>query len=353
MKIGILWAGEFGRALGVVARKNGHVTYFYDPFIYPERTLRDIVEFSDMLVLATPSKAVCEIFSLFPAEAFYKPLVVATKGVLNFNLYPKFEEFEILSGPGFAKDLEDGRKIKLTVAKERILESGRTFSEKAFGSKTLSFDKTDDVAGVMMLGALKNIFAIESGRRGLVVKTEEFKEFMVTALGEAQKFLIYNGGFLETIRLSAGIGDFVLTCGSDRSRNYRFGRRLRGARKTGKIRSLDGILRGEKVISGGFSGKNGGILAKNGGFLIKNNWFLTKSRKNQKIETIEGVSAVEEIETEGLFVPRELEILPDIMRRIKNATKYETTRSCRLSRGTVACSRGAWNRKNTSSFGES
>lgn len=297
VKVGILGAGRYGKALGGVLRKRGHLCYYFDPFVFPDRNLKDVTDFSDVLILATPTGAVREIISQFPDRAFAKPLIVTTKGMLDKALYDKFRKYEILAGPAFAEDILAGKRVKLTVAGYGVL-SELTVSENLFKSPTFLMDKTEDVFGVMMLGALKNIYAIESGRRGLNPKSEEFKEYILAVLKEAQKFLIYNGGFLETVRFSAGVGDFVLTSGSEKSRNYCFGKRL------GEFEREFGARRGSRFD----------VFRP----LKDKRFFQMVSGENQ---TIEGISAVREIEKNGLFVPRELEILPDIIRRIRYAVK--------------------------------
>ncbi len=279
MKVGILGAGAYGTALGKVLKKNHHATYFYDPKKFKDRGLRDVLEFAEVILLTVPAEAVSKLVRKFPEEAFRKPLVVATKGVMSIDIYEKFDRFEILSGPGFASEIIDGKKIKLTVGAAYAPEM-ETISEKLFAGDQIRLDRTSDVTGVMLLGGLKNIYAIEAGRRKLENGSDEFKEYMQIALKEAQKFLLYNGGFLETVRLSAGVGDFVLTCGSEESRNYQFGRKLRSFERGRNFRKP----------------------------LVPDT-------------TTEGLFAAKEIEKLGLFIPRELEILPDILRRIKNATK--------------------------------
>ena len=272
MKAAILGAGAFGEALGKILKKNGHAVYFNDPLKFKERTLEDALEFGEVVLLATPAEAIEKLLRKFPEEAFQKTLIVASKGLLEPKVYEKFDKFEIISGPGFASELSKGKRVKLTVAASYAPEM-KTLSEELFEGSQIRFDKTSDVLGVILLGGLKNIYAIEAGRRKLEANTDEFKEYIMDALKEAQKFLLFNGGFVETVRLAAGVGDFVLTCGSEESRNYQFGTRL----------------------------KRGAKLRKNG--------------------TVEGLFAAKEIEKRGLFIPRELEILPDTLRRIKNATK--------------------------------
>ena len=304
MKIGILGAGAFGEALGGVLKRGGQTVYYYDPFKFPERELGDVLDFAEVILLATPAEVAPRVLRSFPEQALVKPLIVATKGVMDVGIYEKFRKMELISGPGFAKQLNEGKKIKLTVAGRGILSGGEArleseseggvLAERIFcggmadGSAQITFDKTEDVAGVAMLSGLKNIFAIEAGRRRLEKNSEEFKEYILITLREAQKFLLFNGGFMETARLAAGVGDFVLTCGGEESRNYRFGKEF--------LRQITG--RGNNLQRG-----------------------VNPRKIRAEIGTVEGLSAAREIERLGLFVPRELEILPDILRRIKNAVE--------------------------------
>lgn len=284
-KIGILGAGAYGTALGTVLRRAGATVYFFDPVKYPERRLEDVLEFSDAVILVTPARVAEMTLAQFSPTARRKPLIVATKGLMGTEVYQGFSDVEIISGPGFASEIVAGKKFRLTVAKEGLETEMITVAERLFPREAVEFDRTGDVAGVAMLGGLKNIFAIEAGRRRLSRESEEFGEYIEDVIREAKKFLIYNGGFRETVELSAGRGDFVLTCGSEESRNYRFGKEI--LRKIGARKELPKDL----------------------------------VEKTARTSTVEGLFAVEEIRRRGLFVPKNAEILTDILRRIENATK--------------------------------
>ena len=278
MKIGVLGMGAYGEALGKVLEKKGYEILYFDPYKLPERRLASVVKLAEILVLATPAEAVGKLVGKFEEEWFLKPLIVATKGLLEEGVYERFSHFEVISGPGFAREIVKGRKVMLTVAcagidlgtREGI--SGETLAETIFRNTNIMFDRTGDVRGVRLLGALKNIFAIEAGRRGLLLRTREFQEFIDEAVAEAKQVLLYNGGFVETAELAAGRGDLVLTCSSEESRNYRFGQFLQ---RGGNPR---------KVLC--------------------------------ELGTVEGLFAAREIEREGIFVPKEAEILLDSLRRI-------------------------------------
>lgn len=296
MKIGVFGAGAYGSALGKVAQENGHAIYFYDSIKFPERKMEDVLEFADAVILAVPAEAIEELLSQFPVSAWEKPLVVASKGLMTLNPYKNFRKVEIVSGPGFARDILRGKGFRLTVAGREVRKE-RTTAEIMFGGEQVKFDRTEDMLGVVLLGGLKNIYAIEAGRRGIGTRREEFKEYIEMVLGEARRFLMANGGFLETVELAAGVGDFVITCGGvswggARSRNYQFGELMKTVNFPAKTGVATRIKRGANF-----------------------------RKQMREIGLVEGVFAAQEIENRGLFVPKEAEILRDILRRINYATK--------------------------------
>ncbi|MBQ6395981.1 hypothetical protein IJH89_00130 [Candidatus Saccharibacteria bacterium] len=246
--------------------------------------MKSVVHDAEILILATPAEAVKKLFDGFSEEWFRKPLIVATKGLLEEGVYERFSHFEMISGPGFASEILKGRRIWLTVACRGIEAkttegiSGDTLAETIFRNTNIVFDRTDDVRGVRLVGALKNIYAIEAGREGLEPRTREFTEFVEAAIREMKMILLDNGGFVETVEKVAGRGDLILTCSIEENRNYRFGRdalRERGLR-----------------------------------------WRANARRVLRELRTVEGVFGAEQIKTEGVFVPREAEILENILRRI-------------------------------------
>lgn len=272
MKIGILGAGAYGTALGSILERNGEQIRFFDPYKFPERTLAGVLEFSEILILAIPSETVEETLAQIPDNQRTKPLIVATKGIMSEQVYlAKFDRIEVMSGPGFASELRAGKSITLTVARPEIVADEPTLCEQIFQGSAeaaqIQFDHTQDLAGVLMLGGLKNIYAIGAGERQLRRDGAEFKEYIMQAARESEEFLATNGGQRETIRLAAGLGDLILTCGSDESRNYSFG--LRGYQQKA--------------------------------------W-----------ETVEGLSAAQEIERRKLVIPEQAVILRTILANIKH-----------------------------------
>lgn len=282
MKIGILGAGAYGSALGNVLRENGHSVKFFDPYRLPNSSLEGVVRYAQVLIFATPAEVVSGLIKQLPEEAFLKPAIITTKGIMTLEPWENFQYYEIISGPGFASEIAARHRTRLTVAAKSALE-GQTLSEEIFLNSYLKFDKTEDRLGVALLSGLKNIYAIESGRRGLAFGSKDFKDFIADVARECEQFLLLNGGFVETVRLSAGLGDLVLTCGSEESRNYTLGTFLGGRRRIAERKRL--------------------------------------VRRYLRETTVEGVFAAKFIDKEGLALPKDLEILTDIKGRIKNATK--------------------------------
>ena len=129
----------------------------------------------------------------------------------------------LLSGPGFAKDVAQNKPTAVTVASNKI--ENAEFIQGLFSYSHLRPYASADVKGVALGGALKNVLAIAAG--------------FVSGygLGESAKAALITRGFSEIVRFSgffentqketfyglSGLGDIILTCGSDTSRNFRFG----------------------------------------------------------------------------------------------------------------------------------
>ena len=216
MKITIFGAGAFGTALGKILEEKGHELEYYDPVKYPERGLTSTIEGSEAYLLAVPSSAAPKILLFLPHD---KPLICASKGFLTNASFKPFSKFSVLSGGAFAADLDKKAPCVLTATDPLV--------KQLFETDWLKFDETKDVAGVLMCGALKNIYAIGSGYWGLKYGTTDFDDFINAALTEMKVILQTNGADPRTVDLSCGLRDLVITCASPTSRNYDFGTRLK------------------------------------------------------------------------------------------------------------------------------
>ena len=237
MKIAILGAGAFGTALGGILANNSYDIDYYDSKVERER-LGDVLKGAKMVVLCTPSKAVPYVLPYLPKD---KPLIVATKGILSDKMFAEFQDYMVISGPGFAQDIKEQKKTKLTATDKRIVE--------LFETGYLTFDQTTDRCGVLMCGALKNVYAILAGIMDLEKGTGEWKKFIREVIFEMKETLKANGAAAETADLVCGQGDLELTCALP-SRNYEFGQILRKNPRAEPEKTVEGILALKRIRRG-------------------------------------------------------------------------------------------------------
>ncbi|MBR6097344.1 hypothetical protein IKP94_01165 [Candidatus Saccharibacteria bacterium] len=235
MRITVLGAGAFGSALGhILEAKKHEVTYFS---LASKITLEESLKDAEMIILAIPSKAIDEMLPKLPKNI---PLVVATKGILDTSIFKDFEDVMVLSGPGFAADIEKHVKTTLTATDPRIRD--------LFETPWLKFELTADEKGVLLCGALKNIYAIYAGWHNLKPGTDKYNNFIETVIQEFKLILFYNGANPKTAELLCGRGDLILTCDFP-SRNYEFGQGLI-AGKTKPAKTVEGVTALKRVKAG-------------------------------------------------------------------------------------------------------
>ena len=237
MKIAILGAGAFGTALGGILADKGYDIDYYDSKIEKEN-LSQVLEGARYIVLAVPSMAAPYLLPYLPKDI---PLIVATKGFLDAHNFKDFSDYMVLSGPGFAADIKDGKKALLTATDPRIVE--------LFETDFLTFDKTSDNEGVLMCGALKNVYAIYAGLLNLQPETPEHERYLTEVAEEMRALLSSNNADARTVDLACGIGDLRLTCALP-SRNYEFGQILRENPKAKPEKTVEGLTALSKIKRG-------------------------------------------------------------------------------------------------------
>ena len=135
-----------------------------------------------------------------------------------------------LSGPSFAKEVARGDPTAVTVASADS-ELARAV-QHAFNSSRFRVYTNDDVTGVELGGALKNIIAIAAGVcDGLGLGHNSVAALITRGLAEIARLVVACGGRLDTMAGLAGLGDLVLTCTGDLSRNRSVGVELGKGRK--------------------------------------------------------------------------------------------------------------------------
>lgn len=162
------------------------------------------------------------------------PLVVCAKGIergTNRLLHDVLSEAApnhpaaFLSGPSFAIEVAKGLPAALTVAC-RDESLGRKIAETV-GTSQLRLYWTDDIIGVQIGGAAKNVLAIAAGIvDGRALGNNAHAALVTRGFAELRRFAESYGGRQETLTGLSGLGDLILTCGSPQSRNMSLGRAL-------------------------------------------------------------------------------------------------------------------------------
>jgi glycerol-3-phosphate dehydrogenase (NAD(P)+) len=140
----------------------------------------------------------------------------------------------VLSGPSFAQEVAAGSPTAVTIASTDTELAA--FVQREFGSGTLRLYTNDDVIGVELGGALKNVIAIAAGIvTGLGLGHNSTAALITRGVAEVTRLAVACGGRRETLAGLSGIGDLVLTCTGALSRNRRVGIELGKGRQLGQI----------------------------------------------------------------------------------------------------------------------
>lgn len=277
--VGVIGSGSWGTALGLLLVENGlPVTLWgHDPahmarmretrtnadylpgITLPERlALADQLEDlrgCDLLLVVTPSKAVREVAARIQA-ARPQPgavLLSCTKGVergTGLRMSQILSEslpghpVAVLSGPSHAEEV--ARKLPTCVVLGSPDAAVAQRLQRAFSASWFRAYTNDDVAGIELGGALKNIFAIAAGVCDGLGLGDNAKAALVTrALVELGRLAVALGARRETLMGLGGLGDLMVTCFSRHSRNRAVGERL------GKGESLAEIERTMRMVAEG------------------------------------------------------------------------------------------------------
>jgi glycerol-3-phosphate dehydrogenase (NAD(P)+) len=278
-KIGIVGAGGWGTALALLLHENrfsitlwGHepreiatirekrenVVYLRgvplpEEFRYTSE-LNDLAG-CDLLVLVTPSKAMREVCARLSAVAVRGDAVLlsCTKGVergsgkrMSEIVAEHFPRHAVaaLSGPSHAEEVARRAPTAVVIGAHEPAIAQRL--QQAFTTRFFRSYTNDDVVGIELGGALKNIFAIAAGVSDGLGLGDNTKAALVTrSLAEMTRLGVALGGRRETFHGLSGIGDLVVTCFSQHSRNRKVGERL------GRGESLEAITSSMQMVAEG------------------------------------------------------------------------------------------------------
>jgi len=155
----------------------------------------------------------------------------------------------ILSGPSFAREVAAGLPTAITVASSDAEFAGRAAA--CFHGGTMRVYTSDDVVGVELGGVVKNVLAIAAGiSDGLGFGANSRAALITRGLAELVRLGAAVGARSSTMMGLAGLGDLILTCTDDQSRNRRFGLALgRGQGAGDAIRAIGQVVEGASVVS--------------------------------------------------------------------------------------------------------
>ncbi|GAB3098743.1 NAD(P)H-dependent glycerol-3-phosphate dehydrogenase [Aestuariicella hydrocarbonica] len=260
LTIAVLGGGSFGTAIANIIAVNGHPTYLWlrdaeraarsqvsreNPEYLPGYVLDDNLTFTADLAQAVASSDV--VFISVPSQSFrdvtrqiaplLKPdtiVVSTTKGIEleSFTLMSQILEQElqnvhigVLSGPNFAKEIVQQQQTGSVIASDD--DAVIQCVQEILCSPTFRVYANKDRYGVELGGALKNIYAIVSGLAVAVGAGQNTQAMLLTrSLAEMGRFARELGADPMTFLGLAGVGDLILTCTSDLSRNYRVGQAI-------------------------------------------------------------------------------------------------------------------------------
>lgn len=195
--------------------------------------LDEAVKRSNYLLIAVPSHAFRETLqNIKPGLTEHHRILWASKG-LEPNTHKLLHEvvldiigeqhpFAVISGPTFAREVALGSPTAITVASADTQLAEDVASR--LHTETFRAYMSDDVVGVEIGGAIKNVLAIAAGiADGLGFGANTRSALITRGLAEITRFGLYHGAQHDTFMGLAGLGDLVLTCTDDQSRNRRFG----------------------------------------------------------------------------------------------------------------------------------
>ena len=264
LRVAVLGGGSFGTAMANTAVRNGcdtmiwirdeaiakeinatHVNKRYLPDFKLEDGLRAVSNLEqavcdrDIILVAIPSHSFRDVLRQIKPFISAQAVVSLTKGVeaktfsfMSDIIREELPEvpYGVLSGPNLAKEIVAGQPAGTVIASDSELVHYAV--QQALHSALFRVFGSDDVHGVELGGALKNIYAVAMGMAAAYKVGENTKSMILTrALAEMSRFAVKLGANPLTFLGLSGVGDLFATCNSPLSRNYQVGFAL-GSGKT-------------------------------------------------------------------------------------------------------------------------
>ncbi|CAM4115473.1 NAD(P)H-dependent glycerol-3-phosphate dehydrogenase [Paracoccus yeei] len=271
--VAIIGAGAFGTALAVALAARGPVTLWGRDVAWTGRenprlpgialpdplTLTDRIGdcTADTLLLALPAQVLGGFLAEHAPLLDGRNLVSCAKGIDLSTLQgpsaliraacPR-ATVAVLTGPGFAADIARGLPTALALACADA-EAAQALQAR-LSTGTLRLYRTTDVAGAELGGALKNVIAIAAGVAIGAGYGDSARASVITrGFAEMARLAAALGARPETLTGLSGLGDLVLTCTSQQSRNFRYGLALGAGRDFGAGTTVEGAATARAVAA--------------------------------------------------------------------------------------------------------
>lgn len=259
-KVSFIGTGAWATALANVTSSNGIETVMYgivpsevneinekhtnskylediavNPAVKATLNIEESVKDADIICIAVPSIAIAtvvdqikhhlskDVIILNVAKGFEKETKLTMVQYIE-TIINKDEVFGVVSlvGPSFAEEVASKSLTAVVASSEN--EEAAKIVQKAFSNNWLRVYTNTDVIGTSICSSLKNVIALASGiLSGLDMKANPHAALITRGMAEITRFVIDMGGKPETCLGLTGIGDLVLTCTSNTSRNYQAG----------------------------------------------------------------------------------------------------------------------------------
>jgi glycerol-3-phosphate dehydrogenase (NAD(P)+) len=279
--IGIMGAGAFGTALAIAISQADRAVWLWArdaeqakvmqaerrntvrlPMADFPEGLRVTSDANDLvgtpnILLAVPTQQLRSVLTAHRKSLEGALLIACCKGVeLGTGMLPSeviadvipFSQPGVLTGPSFAEDIALGKPTALTLAG---VGDHLEVLQRDLATHNLRIYLTDDVIGAQLGGALKNVIAIAAGITiGAGLGESSRAALMTRGFAEINRLAQARGVHAETLLGLSGFGDLVLTCTSEKSRNYRYGLSIGAGQSPDSAATVEGVMTAHAVAEG-------------------------------------------------------------------------------------------------------
>lgn len=275
MSVAILGNGAFGSALAIALARDGHLVTLWGRNVTSIENMQvtrrsgmhllgyDLPESLNVTsnlstiraqtcLFAVPMQSLAEVAGALPFD--FDSAVACCKGIDNKtglgpvrtleHLYPD-KKCAILTGPSFAADIASGLPTALVLASQN--ESAAKQLQDTLARPLLRIYRSTDVVGAELGGGLKNVIALAAGMTlGAGLGDSARASVISRGFSEMVRYATARGAALETLQGLSGLGDLVLTCTSEKSRNFMAGIAF-GQAQAPSAGTVEGLLTAQAV----------------------------------------------------------------------------------------------------------